>query len=115
MKINTIKMLLAIALALVLAFVCEIIAPEIGGRNWISLGVCFVSVFSMLLPAMGLSYDNARRAVSLKVFSWISVALLVLTNVAFSSNEYRVDVYIAVSLLLVVIAWIILYGMLSAK
>ena len=115
MKLNAIKTLLAAALSLALAFICEIIAPEIDGRNWISLGICFVTAFALLLPAMGISYENSRKGVSLKVFAWIAAVTLLVTNVVFSSTMYRIDVYIGVSLLLSVMAWVILYGIFSAK
>ena len=36
-------------------------------------------------------------------------------NIIFSSFEYKVDIYIVVDLLLVIIAWGIIYGMYRAK
>ena len=111
MKIETIKMILSIAIALLLGFVCEIIAPEIEARNWISLGVGFVSIFAMLLPAMGIQYAEVRRGVSIKVFAWIMFLILVAANIVFACYEYKIDIYIAVTLLLAVIAWGIIYGL----
>ena len=72
-------------------------------------------IFSILLPAMGLKYDNAPRGTSIKLFSWMMTAALVTANVVFSCFEYKVEVYLVVVLLLIVISWGIIYGMFSAK
>lgn len=115
MKINTVKLILSLAIALLVGFLCEIIAPQSDGRNWISFGVAAVTVFSALLPAMALSYDNAKRGVSIKVFAWLMTLALVIANVVFSFKEYRIDVYLAVCLLLSVVGWAVVYGLFSAK
>lgn len=115
MKINRVKLLLAICLAAVLGFVCEIIAPEVGGRNWISFAVSFISIASGLIPSMGLVYTNERRGVSIRVLAWIITSVLVISNVIFSSFEYKIDIYIAINLLIAVIGWVSIYGVLSAK
>lgn len=115
MKIDGIKFVLALAIAALLGFVCEIIAPETAGRNWISLAVGFVSIASVIIPAMGVKYANVNRGVNLKVFSWIMVVVITAANLIFSCFEYKIDIYIAVVLLLAVIAWGIIYGMFSAR
>lgn len=115
MKIDGIKFILALAIALLLGFVCEIIAPETENRNWISLAIGFVSIASVIIPAMGLKYANVNRGVNIKVFSWIMVVAISVTNIIISSFEYRVDIYVVVVLLLAVIAWGVVYGMYSAK
>ena len=115
MKIDGIKFILALAIAVLLGFVCEIIAPETEIRNWISLAIGFVSIASVIIPAMGLKYVNANRGVNIKVFSWIMVLAITAANIIFSCFEYKVDIYIVVVLLLAVIAWGIIYGMYSAK
>ncbi len=115
MKAEPVKLILALAIALLLGFVCEIIAPETESRNWISLAVGFVSIASMIIPAMGLKYENVKRGVSIKVFAWIMVAVITAVNVAFACFEYKVDIYIAVALLTAVIGWGIIYGLFSAK
>lgn len=115
MKFETVKTILSIAIALLLGFVCEIIAPETEARNWISFGVGFVSILSVLLPAMGIQYKDVRRGVSIKVFAWIMTIVLVAANIVFACYEYKIDIYIAVVLLLAVIAWGIIYGLYRTK
>ncbi len=115
MKIDGVKMALALAIAVLLGFVCEIIAPETESRNWISMGVGFVSIASVILPAMGIRYTNGKRGVSIKVFSWIMTSVIALANIIFACFEYKKDIYIAVALLLAVIAWGIIYSIYRAK
>ena len=115
MKIDGIKFILALAIAILLGFVCEIIAPEAESRNWISLAIGFFSIASVIIPAMGLEYVNVNRGVNIKVFSWIMVLAIAAANIIFSCFEYKVDIYIVVVLLLAVIAWGVIYGMYSAK
>lgn len=115
MKIDGIKFILAIAIAFLLGFICEIIAPESESRNWISLAVGFVSIASVMIPAMGVKYANVNRGVNLKVFSWVMVVVIAVANLIFSCFEYKIDIYIAIVLLLAVVAWGIIYGMFSAK
>ena len=115
MKADTVKLILSLALALLLGFVCEIIAPETDGRNWISLAVGFATIAGMLIPAMGLKYRNPRRGVSIKVFAWIMALAVTLTNIFFARQDYKIDIYLVVTLLLVVIGWAVIYGMFSAK
>ena len=115
MKIDGVKFILALAIAVLLGFVCEIIAPETESRNWISLAVGFVSIASVIIPAMGLKYANANRGVNIKVFSWIMFLAIAAANIIFSCFEYKVDIYIAVVLLLAVVGWGIIYAIFSAK
>lgn len=114
MKIEKTKFIIALAIALLLGFICEIIAPEAGSRNWISLAFGSISIASVIIPAMGLAYANANRGVNIKVFAWIMTFILTAANIIFSCLEYKVDIYIAIVLLLAVISWGIIYGMFSA-
>lgn len=115
MKFNTVKTIIALAIALLLGFVCEILAPETDSRNWISLVVGFVSIASTIVPATGIRYHNPQRGVSVKVFSWIMVVAITLANIIFSCFEYKIDAYVVIILLLAVISWGIIYGLYSAK
>ncbi len=111
MKAEPVKLILALAIALLLGFVCEIIAPESESRNWISLAVGFVSIAGMMVPAMGLQYNNAKRGVSIKIFAWIMVIAVTVANIVFSCFEYKADIYIVIALLLAIIGWSIIYGL----
>lgn len=115
MKIDGVKFILALAIAVLLGFVCEIIAPETESRNWISLAIGFVSIASVIIPAMGLKYANTNRGVNIKVFSWIMALAITAANIIFSCFEYKVDIYIVVVLLLAVVGWGIIYSIYKAK
>lgn len=115
MKLNTVKFFLAIALALIFGFLCEIIAPEVDGRNWISLAVASVSVFAGLLPAMGLTYSDEKRGVSIKLIAYLLSIVLVASNIIFSCFEYKIEAYIVVTILLSLVGWTAIYGTYSLK
>lgn len=115
MKLNGVKTIIAVALALLLAFICEIIAPEADSRNWISLGVAFVTIVAMLIPAIGIKFENPRRGANIKVLSWVFALGILIANIVFACFEYRVDIYIVVVALITVIGWGLIYALFSAK
>ncbi|GEM_PF-2265173 len=114
MKINTVKFLFAIVIALLLGFVCEIFASTAGGRNWVSLVVASITIMSGLIPAMGITFSNEKRGVSIKVASWMLSVVLIIFNVIFSLFEYRIDIYIAFALLLSVVGCAVIYALFNA-
>ena len=115
MKLNTVKTIIAILLALLLGLVCEIIAPETDSRNWISFGVASLTIASMLLPAIGIKFNNPRRGANIKVLSWIITLAIIIANIVFAYVECRVDVYIVVVALMAVIGWGLVYSLFNAK
>ena len=115
MKINTVKFIFAIAIAILLGFICEIIAPEVDGKNWISFAVGTVTIAAGLIPAIGLIYQNAMRAVSIKVFAWIMSIALIASNIIFACFDYKADLYIAINLLIAVLGWVIIYALCGGK
>lgn len=115
MKIDTVKFLFAIAIGILLGVICEIIAQEADGRNWISLIVGSLTIMSGLIPAMGIVYKDPKRGVSIKVLSWIVTLVLLITNLLFALKEYKIDVYIAVVLLMAVMGWGMIYGVYRLK
>lgn len=115
MKIDKIKFALSIILCLLLGFVCQILAPTTGARNWISFFVTSITLMVLLVPALGLRYDNARKGVLIKVASWIFCIVAFITSICFACTDYKIDIYVAVSLLLAVIGWVIIYSLFSRK
>ena len=115
MKLNGVKTIIAVALALLLGFICEIIAPTTDYRNWISLGVAFVTISAMLIPAIGIKFENPRRGANIKVLSWVFAIGILVANIVFACFEYRIDVYIVVVALIAVIGWGLIYALFSAK
>ena len=111
MKVNKIKILFAIAISVLLGFLCEIIAPEADSRNWVALIVAAITIFSGLAAAIGFDYSNTNRGVSIKVFAWVFTTALVLTNFLFCFSSFKIDVYIVVNLLIAVLGWLAIYGM----
>ena len=92
MKLEIFKSMLVVALSMTIGFLLEIIAPEAGCRNLISLGVGFVSMLAMLLPAIGIIYNDTKRGISVKIFAWIMAVVLLFVNLIFACYEYKIDV-----------------------
>lgn len=115
MKVYITKALFALGIALVIGFLCEIIAPEVGGRNWISFAVAFVSLFFMLFAALGVRYENARRGTNAKVVAWLFALALLVANIVFSCFEYKIDIYIVACLVLILLGCLILYSIIKAN
>ncbi len=115
MKINKVKLIFAILLSILGGFVFEIIATPEGFRNWISLGVGFISLLIGLVPAIAIDFENRRRAVSIKVFAWLLVSILFVCNVLFAFFAYRIDVYIVTSLSIAILGCFIVYAITKLK
>lgn len=115
METDKVKLLFAVGIALVIGFICEILAPEEGGRNWVSLAVTALTLFVALALSIAVKYDNKHRGVSIKVLAWFFTLALVLCNVIFSCFTYNIDVYIAVTLLLTLVDGLIVYALVKLK
>jgi len=115
MKVDITKALFVLGIALVIGFFCKIIAPEVGGRNWISFAVASVSMSIMLFVAIGVSYENARRGANAKVVAWLFALALLVANIVFSCFEYKIDIYIVACLILILLGGLILYSIIKAK
>lgn len=113
METDKVKLLFAVGIALVIGFICEILAPEEGGRNWVSLVVTALTLFVALALSIAVKYDNKHRGVSIKVLAWFFTLALVLCNVIFSCFTYKIDVYIAVTLLLMLVDGLALYALIK--
>lgn len=115
MKTDKIKLLFVVGIALIIGFICEILALEEGGRNWVSLAVTTLTLFVALALSIAVKYDNKRRGVSIKVLAWFFTLALVLCNVIFSCFTYKIEVYIAVTLLLTLVDGLVVYTLVKLK
>lgn len=115
MKIDKIKSVLAIALSLVFGLMFEIIAPEIGVRNWISFGVGSITLVLTLLPALGFIYEDTNRGVLIKLFSWIMFVIILILNLIFACIKYNIKLYVTLSLLLIIIGLLGIHTLSSSK
>ncbi len=115
MKTNGVKFILAIAIAVLIGFLSEIIAVEEDGRNWIAFGITALTVAAGMIPAMGLQFESTHRGVSIKVAAWLLTIVLIISNFIFASTHFKIDVYIAVNLLIATLGWVIIYSLHKAK
>lgn len=115
MKLNKTYMLFAVAIAIIVGFICRIVAPSEGGRGWISLLVTAITVGSALIAAIAVDYEHKGRGVSIKVLGWLLTLILMISNFAFSCFTYNIDAYIAINLLIAIVGWLAVYGLTRLK
>lgn len=111
MKIDTIKLIIALAICGLLGYLCYTIAPETDSRNWISLIVTALSLFFCVGPAIAVKVVSVGdKTVSTKLVGWIFFFILLLVNFLFSRNEYRISTYIIVVVISALVAILIMYS-----
>lgn len=96
MKINAVKTIISVGIAILLSLICYKIAPQEDYRNWISLGVACVTLTTNLILAMGINYNSGTRNMNIKLVAAIGVIITLIGNIAFSCFTYPVLIYIAV-------------------
>lgn len=111
MKTDSIKMGFAVAIAILFGFICKIIAPEEGSRDWISLIVTAITTGGALIPTIAVTYENVRRGVSVRVLAGLTTLLLMASNLLFSCFTYNIDAYIAINLMIMVVGLFGVYGL----
>ena len=111
MKLNNAMLLFAMAIGIIFGFICRIVAPEEGGREWISLIVTAITVCGAMIAAIATDYENKGRGISMKVLGWVMALLLVASNYIFSCFTYNIDAYIAINSFILVLGWLAIYGM----
>jgi hypothetical protein len=96
MKLNPVNFLIALALSAVIAY--GFWSIDGGLKNYVAIGA-FVFLSGTLVPAMGISYALARRAINLRAvcFSFTLIALILngIFSIFFSSET----AYIIVSMI----------------
>jgi len=110
MKLNWIKAIISVVIALLLALLCFTFATEDGHRNWISFAVSTITIMTILIPTIAVDY-NGNRAVNIKTLGWLFTLLSVAVNFVFAFFVYKPIVYIAVSALVSVIGIALVYAM----
>ena len=91
MKIQPVNFLIAIALSALLSYgLWSMDAPL---KNYIAVGA-FVFLAGTLTPCIGIHYEQARRAVNLKVLCAVFFLLGLVENVAFSLLDASATFYI---------------------
>lgn len=115
MKLNNTMLLFAVAIGIIVGFICRIAAPEEGGREWISLIVTAITVGGAMIAAIVVDYENKGRGISMKVLGWVMALLLMASNFIFSCFTYNIDAYIAINLLILILGWLAIYGIRRLK
>ena len=111
MKVNIVKLVISVCIALLMGLLCYEIAQVENHRNWISFGVTLLSLIVFLILAMGINYNAGSRIVNIKLTSWIGFVVTLITNVIFSCCNYNIIVYIATVGLLTLLLFSVTYGL----
>lgn len=111
MKVNVVKLVISVFIALLMGLICYEIAQADDHRNWISFGVTTVSLAVFLILAMGINYNKGSRTVNIKLASWVGFVVTLIANVIFSCCNYNVVIYIATVGLLTLLLFTISYSL----
>lgn len=111
MKVNVVKLVISVFIALLMGLICYEIAQVDGHRNWISFGVTTISLAVFLILAMGINYNSGNRTVNIKLASWVGFVITLIANVIFSCCNYNVVVYIATVGLLTLLLFTMSYSL----
>ena len=111
MKIDTVKTLLAVALAVVLSLICYKMAMEEGSRNWIAFTITFVSTLALLIPAMGIDWSGfSGRGITIKVYAWVVLVIQYATDFVFSLCDFDTVWFLIIVLLELILSAYIIYS-----
>lgn len=102
-KINPLRLIIAIVIALLFGVICYYISTEDDYRNWISLATTAVTMAMTLVPALGIDYQIGSRKTNVLTVAWLFSVLVLVANIAFSAFHYPILIYIAVTLLVALI------------
>lgn len=95
-KINVVPALLAFAASALIAYCFYTYADQEQTRLVVAIGG-FLMVFGTLFGTMGF-YAEPRRALTLvRIVSFISFLILLISNIVFASCEFAVPVYVIVN------------------
>lgn len=111
MKVNVVKTVISIILSALLGLTCYYLASDAENRNWISFGVSFATVLSLLIPAIGIDYNCGQRSTNIKLVAWLFAIVVVASNIIFSCFVYPIIIYIVVSSLVAVLGFLLIYSM----
>ena len=115
MKANFVKIIIAILISLLVSIINYYVAPVEEYRNWISLGVSFLTIASLLICAIGIDYHSGQRTVNIKIVSILGVLFAIIGNVVFSNFMYPIIIYVAVMGIVSLLFILLIYSLIPKK
>ncbi len=115
MKVNVVKLILALGFGAILGLLCYQIAGEEASRNLISFAVAGTSMFLSIGMLMGFEYENENRGVNIKTAGTLMATLLLVVNIVFSCFAYGVLAYVGVVGFLTLLDIALIYSMYKPK
>lgn len=102
MKLDGIKSVIAIAVCVLLAYACF----EICGHERVQWVIAIGSFLTLVIPsffALGVSTQQERSSMMLKVLSWVVFVMEVISNIVFAFFDFSIPFYIIFNGLLLLI------------
>lgn len=93
MKIDFVKILIAVAISALLAYACYEICNYERVRWTITIGA-FISILLPILLAMGISAKEERGAIMLKTLSYLLLVMEIVANGIFVFFDFSIPAYI---------------------
>ena len=116
MKGNVIKIIIAIALAVLIGLITYTIASDIDYRNWITLVVTIVTTALSLIFAMGIDSNYGYRTANIKVVSAIGTFVVLIGNIVFSCfDTYNIPIYIAIMGIISLLLFTLTYSLIPKE
>lgn len=102
MKFDFVKIIIAVAISILLAYACYEICDYEHIQGVITIGA-FLTISIPLVLALGVSSQQERSSVMLKTLSWVFLLIEMVSNVVFVFFDFSIPVYIIVNGLILLI------------
>lgn len=108
MKVNIFLSFFSLCLAALIGFLVYTFAER--GCNDVLCGICCgISLFSTLLPLMGLKYDSVRTSINIRVCSACFFFIFLLVHLGFSIWGVVMPYYVIITGIIIVVFLSIIY------
>jgi len=107
MKINFVKLIIAIALCLLIAYGFYSFHESVN-KNLLSLG-SFVFLAATLVMSIGVSFELPKTTTNIRVVSGIFFIVALVSNVAFSFINFSTPVYVIINGILFLVFILIIF------
>lgn len=107
-KINYFLSTIALSLAVILGYWLYDISADANAR-WVTATGGFVCFASMIVPLIGVAFDNSRVAASVKAASILFLVILLIVNFSFAVLGVRIPLYVIVTALILLVGLTVIY------
>lgn len=109
MKINVFLFLIAIMLSVIFTYLIYVLCNE-NYENVVLLCICsFITLLSALMFVMGVSHNNAKQNLNIKVLSTVFALIFLILNIIFSFLYVGINAIIIGNFFLFIVFILLLY------